>query len=73
MKIEAKQKIENYLKDFLESEPAISKKETDKIAKDIVIALKKDLSDSMFNYISGIISPIVAKAILRDYQLKFKG
>lgn len=69
----AKQKIENYLKDFLYSEPTISKKETDKIAKDIVIMLKKDLSYDMFTWISDIMSPVVAKAILRDYQLKFKG
>lgn len=65
------QKIENYLKDFLKSEPTISKKETDKVAKDIVIVLKKDLSNNMFNCISDIISPTVAKAILQDYVLKF--
>ena len=69
----SQQKIENYLKDFLQSEPAISKKETDRVAKDIVIMLKKDLTDNMFNCISNIMSPAVAKALLLDYHLKFKG
>jgi len=67
------QKIENYLKDFLQSEPAISKKETDKVAEDILIVFKKEMSDNMLNRISDIMSPAVAKALLLDYHLKFKG
>ena len=67
------QKIENYLKDFLQSEPAISKKETDKVADDILIMLKEYLSDNTLNRISDIMSPAVAKALLLDYHLTFKG
>ena len=63
----ATQRIEGYLKSYFICQPAISKNETDILATNIVIQLKKDLSDTMFNCISKILSPIIAKAMLDDY------
>lgn len=63
----ATQRIEWYLKIYFISQPAISKNETDILATNIVIQLKKDLSDTMLNCISKILSPIIAKAMLEDY------
>ena len=61
------QMIEAYLKSYFISQPVISKNETDILATNIVIKLKKDLSDTMLNCISKILSPIIAKAMLEDY------
>lgn len=63
----ATQKIEEYLKSYFISQPAISKNETDILASNIVIMLKKDLSNTMFKFISSIMSPIIAKVMLEDY------
>lgn len=61
------QMIEEYLKSYFKSEPTISEDVTDILATSIVIQLKKDLSDTMLNCISKILSPIIVKAMLDDY------
>ena len=63
----ATQRIEVYLKNYFIGQPAISKNETDILATNIVIQLKKDLSDTMLNCISKILSPIITKSMLDDY------
>ncbi len=63
----ATQRIEEYLKNYFICQPAISKNETDILVANIVIQLKKDLSDTMFNCISKILSTMIAKAMLKDY------
>lgn len=65
------QKIEEYLKNYFISQPTISKNETDILASNIVIMLKKDLSNTMFKFISSIIDPYLAKAMLEDYIEKY--
>lgn len=61
------QRIEEYLKSYFISQPAISKNETDILADNIIVMLKKDLSDTMLNCISTIMSTLIAKAMLKGY------
>jgi hypothetical protein len=67
----ATQKIEEYLKNYFISQPAISKNETDILASNIVIMLKKDLSNTMFKAISNIMKSCIAEAMLEDYIEKY--
>jgi hypothetical protein len=59
--------IENLMKKYLANEPAISRNETDAIAKEVVVETTKNLSENMLKIIVEQINYSFCKAMFKDY------